>query len=137
MAWTPGTISMGWYYGARRRAWEGSQEGSMATLTVGKRPELTKEQAIEDFKEGFSDCKVYPTRVVMRDFIIERSMVTGVGVQLKQDAEGTTFVYTGMIPNVLVRSFGGLIIWLLFRGGTKMEDEVAAFIQSKYGSSTA
>ena len=110
----------------------------MATLSVGKRPDLTKERVIEDFKQHFSGCKVYPTRVVMRDFIIEWSAVTGVGVHLVQNDEGTTFVYTGMIPNVLVRALGSLLLMVLFRGGSKnKEQEVAAFIQSQYGTQTS
>jgi hypothetical protein len=106
-------------------------------MNVGKRPELTKEGAIEDFKRHFADCKVYPTRVVMRDFIVERSMTTGVGVRIKQDDDNTSFIYTGMIPNPLVRAFSGLLGWLILRGGLKMESEIAAFIQSQYGGTKA
>ena len=108
----------------------------MATLNVGNRPDVTKEKALEAFRKRFEGTyKVYPTRVMLRDFIIEKSATTGVGVRVKQDDDGTTFVYSAMVPNPIVRALGGgLIGGLIMRGSFAMEDEVTQFIKQEFGS---
>jgi hypothetical protein len=103
----------------------------MATVSIGYKPELTKEQAQEIFAQGFSGkYEVVKAQVMRRDFILKKSAWAGVGVRLQQDKNGTSFVYTGMMPNMLLQAlFGGLASYLFLRSTWKqLEQEVAAFI---------
>ncbi len=107
----------------------------MATITVAHKPDLTAERAMDAFRTHFADkYKVYETRFWKRgrDFIVEKSGWTGVGIKLKQESDATTFVFTPIMPSMILQlSFGGLIAMLFLRPGHKaMEDEVRTFIDN-------
>jgi len=103
----------------------------MATMTIGYLPELTKEQAREIFARGFAGkYEVMNTPVMRRDFVVKKSGWAGVGVKLKQESDKTTFVYTALMPNLLLQIiFGGLASYLFLRSSWKaLEQEVSEFI---------
>jgi hypothetical protein len=103
----------------------------MATLSIGYRPELTKEQAQEVFARGFAGkYEVVQAQVMRRDFLLKKSGWAGVGVRLQQDKDQTVFVFTGMMPNLLLQAiFGGLASYLFLRSTWKeLEQEVSEFI---------
>ena len=118
----------------------------MAIIPVGYRPELTPERAMEVFKTHLGGrYDVYETRQFGRHFILKKSAWTGVGVGLKQDQDGTYFVFTGITPSLglrflpLLGIFLGiigvaalyLIMYLSLRQGRKeMEQEVVDLIQN-------
>ena len=105
----------------------------MATISIGQRPDLTKEKVREIFAHRFAgECEVIHSTAINRDFILKKNAWTGVGVRLKQEKDGaSTFVFTALMPNVLLQTlFGGLFAVLLLRKGWKdMEMEVAGFIR--------
>lgn len=109
----------------------------MATMTIGRRPDLTAKTAEELFREYFgTKYEVYPTSIRSRDFVVKKSEWAGVGVRVKQDKAGeTTLVFTAMMPNhVLNGLFGGLIAYLFLRKEWKaLEAEVAEFIECEPG----
>jgi len=105
----------------------------MAIVTIPHSPQLTKEQALEAFQRRFAvSYEVYPTKVRNRDIILKKSNWSGVGVRVKQEADKTSFVFTAMMPSLLLQAlFGGLFSYLLLRGEWKrLEAEVAEFIES-------
>ncbi len=105
----------------------------MATVTIGQRPDLTKERVQEIFRQRFSNgYEIVRSTAINRDFIIKKNGWTGVGVRLKQEKDGlTTFVFTALMPNVWLQTlFGGLFAYFLLRKGWReMEMEVAGFIR--------
>jgi hypothetical protein len=103
----------------------------MATISIGPRPDLTKEQVQQIFAQRFEDCEIIRSNAINRDFIIKKNGWTGVGVRLKQEKSATTIVFTPMMPNVLLQTlFGGLFAYALLRKSWKeMEMEVAGFIR--------
>lgn len=111
----------------------------MATIDIGKRPDVTVDSAVEAFQRHFAGkYEVYTTMLPMRDFVVKKSGSVGVSLRLKQDDDGTTFVYTGFTPSAIIRAVTGAIGYLIFRGGmTALEGEVAAFIQSEYKPAAA
>ena len=76
--------------------------------------------------------EIVRSNAMKRDFIVKKGGWAGVGVRLKQEKTGTSFVFTGLIPNVLLQVlFGGLVAYLFLRPSWKaMESEVAAFIET-------
>ena len=103
----------------------------MATIMIGYLPELTMERAMYLFGQRFAGTyDVRTTKVLKRDFVVRKSGWAGVGVRLKQEPGRTTFVFTGMMPNLLLqRIFGGLATYLFLRSTWReMEAEVADFI---------
>jgi hypothetical protein len=103
----------------------------MAIVTIPHNPQLTKEQAIEAFQRRFAEAyEVYPAKLRKRDFIVKKSNWSGVGVRLKQEKEKTCFVFTAMMPNVIMQVlFGGLFSYLILRSEWKrLEAEVTEFI---------
>lgn len=111
----------------------------MATIDIGTRPDVTVDRAVEDFQRHFAGTyEVYKTKLVLRDFVVKKSGAVGVGVRLKQDEGGTSFVFTGFMPNVIMRAAFGAIGFLIARGGMRaLEREVGDFIQSEYKSAAA
>jgi hypothetical protein len=106
----------------------------MATITIGHKPELTAQQAMETFQRHFAGrYEVYATKQFMRDFVVKKSEWTGVGVKVKQESNATTFVFTGLMPNTIFRVlFSGLASYLFLRSSWKaFEDEIAAFIEDE------
>ena len=104
----------------------------MAIISIGNRPDLTKEQIQQIFAERFSEYEVIKSTALNRDFILKKNAWTGVGVRLKQEKDGkTAFVFTALMPNVLLNALsGGLFAWALLRKSWKeMELEVAGFIR--------
>jgi hypothetical protein len=103
----------------------------MATITIGHRPDLTKEQVQQIFAQRFEDCEIIGSNAINRDFIIKKNGWTGVGVRLKQERNSTTLVFTAIMPNVLLQTlFGGLFAYVLLRKSWKeMELQVAGFIR--------
>jgi hypothetical protein len=107
----------------------------MAIITVGYRPELSVDAAFEAFARHFTGkYDVYPTKIRSRDFIVKESPWAGIGVRLKQEKDGASFVFTGMIPNPILQAlFGGLLAYLLLRPRWKvLEDDVADFIETRF-----
>jgi len=105
----------------------------MAIVTIPHNPELTKEQAIEAFQRHFAGSyEVYPTKLRKRDLVVKKSNWSGVGVRLKQEKEKTCFVFTAMMPNVIMQVlFGGLFSYAILRSEWKrLEAEVTEFIDS-------
>ena len=105
----------------------------MAIVSIGNRPDLTPEQAQEVFAQRFAGkYEVVHSNAVRRDFIVKKSGWSGVGVRLKQDKTGTSFVFTGLMPNMLLQVlFGGLASYQFLRSSWKeLEAEVSEFIQS-------
>ena len=105
----------------------------MAIVSIGNRPDLTPEQAQEVFAQHFAGkYEVVRSNAVRRNFIVKKSGWSGVGVRLKQDKTGTTFVFTGLMPNMVLQVlFGGLASYLFLRSSWKeLEAEVLEFIQS-------
>ena len=104
----------------------------MATITIGYRPDLTPERAMQIFAEHFGRrCEVTTTWIRNRDFVVKKSAWTGVGVRVKQEKDATTFVFTAVMPSLFWQFlFGGVIAYLLLRPQWKdLEAEVAAFIE--------
>jgi hypothetical protein len=104
----------------------------MATISIGHRPDLTKEQVQQIFAERFAgDCEVIRSNAINRDFIIKKNGWTGAGVRLMQEKNATTLVFTAIMPNVLLQTlFGGLFAYALLRKSWKeMEMQVAGFIR--------
>ena len=105
----------------------------MATVRVGHHPELTADAAMDIFARHFEGTyRVFKTRVILRDFIVQKSGWVGVGVHLKQEEHATTFVFSAMIPNAILRAaFWGIIAILIFSAQNKqMEEEISAYIQN-------
>ncbi len=105
----------------------------MAIVTIPHNPELTAEQAMEAFAKHFAGkygvCKAQQLR---RDFVVKKSAWSGVGVRLQQQPDKTSFVFTGTMPNPVLRIlFSGLVSYLVLRSQwTKLEAEVAQFIET-------
>jgi hypothetical protein len=105
----------------------------MAIVSIGNRPDLTPEQAREVFAQQFEGkYEIVRSNAMRRDFIVKKSGWSGVGVRLKQDKTGTSFVFTGLMPNMLLQVlFGGIGSYLFLRSSWKeLEAEVSEFIQS-------
>jgi len=106
----------------------------MATITIRHRPDLTPKEAEEVFRDHFAGkYEVYPTSIRTRDFVIKKSEWSGVGVRVKQEKDdAATFVFTAMMPNVILNGlFGGLIAYLFLRKEWKaLEAEVSDVIDS-------
>lgn len=103
----------------------------MAIVTIPHNPELTKERALEAFQRRFAGSyDVYPTKLRNRDLVVKKSNWSGVGVRLKQEKDKTSFVFTAMMPNVIMQVlFGGLFSYLILRSDWKrLEAEVTEFI---------
>jgi len=103
----------------------------MATVNVGYVPELTKEQAQQVFRDGFAGkYEVTKAPVMRRDFMVKKSAWAGVGVRLEQKRDQTVFVFTAVMPNLLLQTmFGGLASYVFLRSTWKaLEGEVADFI---------
>jgi hypothetical protein len=116
----------------------------VATIEIGKRPDVTVDSAVEAFQRHFAGrYEVYKTQVLLVDFVVKKSGSIGVSVRVHQKDHGTTFVYTGFSPNTLIRAltstFAYLIFrFLIFRGAmTALEGEVGDFIRSEYKVSAA
>ena len=105
----------------------------MAVIKTAHHPELTPERVIRVFDGHFAGkYEVYKTRFAGRDFVVKKSDWTGVGVKLKQDSEGTSFVFSGLMPNIILNMLvGGLIAVLFLRPRWKaLEEEVRVFIEN-------
>ena len=126
----------------------------MAVIKTAHHPELTPERVIRVFDGHFAgkyevyktrrsgksrrwDATIrfsgaYKTRFAGRDFVVKKSDWTGVGVKLKQDSEGTSFVFSGLMPNIILNMLvGGLIAVLFLRPRWKaLEEEVRVFIEN-------
>lgn len=104
----------------------------MAIVSIGSKPDLTKDEAREIFARHFEGrYEIVRSNAMKRDFIVKKSGWTGVGVRLKQEKTGTSFVFTGLMPNVALQVlFGGLVAYLFLRPSWKaLELEVASFIR--------
>jgi hypothetical protein len=106
----------------------------MATITIRHRPDLTPQEAEQIFRDQFAGkYEVYPTSIRTRDFVVKKSEWSGVGVRVKQEKDSTTtFVFTAMMPNMILNGlFGGLIAYLFLRKEWKaLEAEVSDFIDN-------
>jgi hypothetical protein len=108
----------------------------MAIEEIGFRPELTKEQAMEAFARYFDGrYQIEKSSAFKRDFIVRKSGWVGVGVRLKQETDGTSFVFTGLIPNTTYAVlFSGVASYLFLRPRWRqLEAEVAECIRSEFG----
>jgi len=113
----------------------------LAVLVVGHHPELTVKKAFKIFQRHFNKYEVYKTAILNRHFVVAKSGWVGVGVGLKQEEGKTSFIFTYMIPSVLLNRlimatvFLGfiwpLVISLILRPRHKrMENEIKSFIEN-------
>jgi len=105
----------------------------MAVVHVKHHPEVTAEKAMEIFKKGFAGkYEVYMAKSGMRDFSIKKSSMIGVAVKLKQEKDKTTFIYTDIIPSMLMALlFASVWYTLLNRSKYQaMVNEVKTFIEN-------
>ncbi len=106
----------------------------MAIVNIGNQPDLTKEQAREVFERAFTGkYEIVRSTAMRRDFIVKKNSWSGVGVRLKHERTGTSFVFTGLIPNVALQIlFGGLVAYLFLRPSWReLEAEIAQFIENE------
>jgi hypothetical protein len=106
----------------------------MAAISIGPVPDLTVNHAMEAFGDHFGGkYEVYRTKIRNRDFILRKNDHTGVGVRLKQEPGETTFVFTGMMPNLMMQAlFGGIASYFFLRSTWKqIEAEVADCILTR------
>jgi hypothetical protein len=106
---------------------------TMAVVHVKHHPELTAEKAMEIFKKGFAGkYQVYMAKSGMRDFSIKKSSMIGVAVKLKQEKDKTAFIYTDIIPSMLMALlFASIWYTLLNRSKYQaMVKEVKTFIEN-------
>ena len=106
----------------------------MAIVNIGNQPDLTKEQARAIFAAHFAGkYEIVRSNAMKRDFIVKQSDWAGVGVRLKQERTGTSFVFTGVMPNILLDAvFGGVAGSLFVRSSWKgLEAEIRRFINSE------
>jgi len=105
----------------------------MAIVHIKQHPELTAEKAMEIFKKGLAGkYEVYIAKSQLRDFTIKKSSMIGVSVKLKQEKDKTTFIYTDMIPSMLMALlFASIWYTLLNRSKYQaMMNEVKTFIEN-------
>ena len=105
----------------------------MAVVKIAHRPNLTPERAMFAFERHFHQhYKVHKSGVMLRDFVVRKNSWTGVGIKLQQEADGTSFVFTAMMPSVILNIFfGGVIAFLFLRPSWKaLEDDVREFIET-------
>ena len=105
----------------------------MAIVSVPQDPQLTADQALEAFRQRFAGTyQVYPTKLRNRDVMVKKSNWSGVGVRLKQEKDKTSFVFTAVMPNVILQGlFGGLFSYLILRSDwKKLEAEIGEFIDT-------
>ena len=105
----------------------------MAIVKVAHRPNLTPERAMFAFERHFHrEYKVQKSGVMLRDFVVRKNSWTGVGVQLKQDGGETFFVFTAMMPSVILNIFfGGVIAYFFLRPSWQaLENDVRKFIET-------
>ena len=105
----------------------------MAVVKIEQVPGLTPEAAQEVFAREFQGrCEVYTTKIRTRDFIVKESGWTGVGVKVAQEDEATKFVFSAMMPNLILQAlFGGLIAYLFLRPKWKaLEEQVEQCIRT-------
>ena len=105
----------------------------MAVIHIKHHPELTADKAVEIFKKGFAGkYEVYKAQSALRDFTIKKSSMIGVAVKLKQEKDKTTFIYTDMIPSMLMALlFASVWYTLLNRSKYQaMLKEVKTFIEN-------
>jgi hypothetical protein len=103
----------------------------MAVKEIAYKPDLTKEQAEEIFRQHFAGkYKVEDFKGWFRDFVVTKNPYVGVAVKLEQDDEEKTtkFVYSGIAPamwaRVLLGNVLGILLW------NSLTNEVEAFIES-------
>ena len=125
----------------------------MATITVNDHPELTKEGAIELFRNQFSGkYEVQEKSGMLNDFVVKKSDWHAVGVRFRQGPNGSTFSFAGFTPSLRYRmlpvvgvlaGFPGVLAAFAFmffalRPRRKaMEDEIARFIQNDHSGSAS
>jgi len=105
----------------------------MAVIHVKHRPELTAEKAMEIFKNGFAGkYEVYMAKSGLRDFTIKKNSMIGVAVKLKHEKDKTTFIYTDMIPSMLMALLFASIWYTLINRSKyqAMVNEVKTFIEN-------
>jgi hypothetical protein len=106
----------------------------MAIVSIGTRRDLTVDQVWSVFARHFGGkYDVVPSNAHRRDFIVKKNAWAGVGVRLKQERTGTSFIFTGLIPNMTQQLlFGGMASYFFLRSDWKdMEAEIADFIQNE------
>lgn len=106
----------------------------MPKVILPHKPELTKQQVFEVFKNHFEGTyEVYETRLIGADFVVKKSAWTGVSVRLVQKKEKTMLVYGAFAPSAAVRVlFMGLLPMLICYATVwkKIQKEIGEFIES-------
>ena len=100
----------------------------MAVLSVGHKPDLTKEQAKGIFAkhfEGKYTVEDFPGP--FRDFVVVKSPFVGVALKLEQTGSETKFVYSGVAPKLWARLLLGGLLGILFWSG--LTNEVRDFME--------
>ncbi len=105
----------------------------MAVVKIAHRPNLTPERAMFAFNRRFQqEYKIHKSGVMLRDFVVRKNSWTGVGIQLKQEDDSTSFVFTAMMPSIILNIlFGGVIAFLFLRPSWRaLENDVREFIET-------
>ena len=122
----------------------------MATIIVNDHPELTKERALELFRNHFSGkYDVQEKNGISHDFIVKKSDWLAVGVRFRRGPNGNAFSFAGFTPSLRYRMlpvlgvFAGLpgvlatfaIMVLALRPRRKeLEEEISRFILENFDS---
>lgn len=117
----------------------------MATVTIAHHPELTPSGVMEIFRSHFADkyeiseAPWYSRWLIegaSRDFFVKKNSWVGVGVLLNQQDDGTSFVFTGIMPTAFgtitaVLMGGYLIAYLFVRPRWReMEADIQTFMEN-------
>lgn len=101
----------------------------MAVSTIAHKPQITKEQLEEIFRQHFAGkYKVEDFKGFNRDFQVVKNAFVGISVKLEQAATETKIVYTGFVPKLWARMFLGVLLGFLLWNG--LTNEVKQFIET-------
>jgi len=86
----------------------------MAVAMIAHKPDLTKEQTMDVFRRYFSGrYEVEPFSGPLRDFIVIKNALVGVGLKLEQDEHATKLIYTGNAPRPWAAALIGASLGIL------------------------
>ena len=89
----------------------------MARIIVRDHPELTKERALELFRNHFSGkYEVQEKNGAFNDFVVKKSDWNAVGVRFREGPNGSTFSFSGFTPSLRYRMLPVLGVFAGFPG---------------------
>jgi len=124
----------------------------MARIIVSDYPELTKERALELFRNHFSGkYEVQGENGTFNDFVVRKSDWHAVGIRFREGPNGGTFSFSGFTPSLLYRmlpilgvfaGFPGVVaaVTIMFLALTpsrkELEKEISGFLMNANFDST-